>query len=60
MKPTDIAQPRHPGRPAISPDGSQIVVALTRVDLDEDDYASDLWIAPSDGWAPPSLAAASN
>src|SRR6185436_15952475 len=53
MKPTDIAQPRHPGRPAISPDGSQIVVALTRVDLDEDDYASDLWIAPSDGSAPP-------
>jgi dipeptidyl aminopeptidase/acylaminoacyl peptidase len=53
MKPTDIAEPRHPGRPAISPDGSQIVVAVTRVDLDEDDYASDLWIAPSDGSAPP-------
>jgi dipeptidyl aminopeptidase/acylaminoacyl peptidase len=53
MKPTDIAQPRHPGRPAISPDGTQVVVALTRVDLDADEYASDLWIAPADGSSPP-------
>jgi dipeptidyl aminopeptidase/acylaminoacyl peptidase len=53
MKPTDIARPRHPGRPAISPDGSQVVVPLTRVDLDEDEYASELWITPADGSAPP-------
>jgi len=53
MKPTDIAQPRHPGRPAISPDGTQVVVPLTRVDLDADEYASDLWIAPADGSSPP-------
>jgi dipeptidyl aminopeptidase/acylaminoacyl peptidase len=53
MKPTDIAQPRHPGRPAISPDGTQVVVSLARVDLDADEYASDLWIAPADGSSPP-------
>jgi dipeptidyl aminopeptidase/acylaminoacyl peptidase len=52
MKPADIVQPRHPGRPAVSPDGTQVVVALSRVDLDEDDYASELWITPADGSAP--------
>jgi dipeptidyl aminopeptidase/acylaminoacyl peptidase len=53
MKPTDIAQPRHPGRPAISPDATQVVVSLARVDLEADEYASNLWIAPADGSSPP-------
>jgi dipeptidyl aminopeptidase/acylaminoacyl peptidase len=53
MKPTDIAQARIPGRPAVSPDGTQVVVAVSRADLDANDYAGDLWIAPADGSSPP-------
>ena len=52
MKPSDIAAFRIPGVPTISPDGAHVVVALTRPDLDQNEYASQLWLVPTDGSAP--------
>ncbi len=53
MKPVDIATARIPGRPAVSPSGDTVVVPLSQIDLDADDYTSRLWITPADGSAPP-------
>jgi dipeptidyl aminopeptidase/acylaminoacyl peptidase len=53
MKPADIATARIPGRPAVNPSGDTVVVPLSTIDLDADDYTSQLWITPSDGSAPP-------
>lgn len=53
MKPADIASARIPGRPAVSPTGDTVVVPLSQIDLDADDYTSQLWIAPADGSAEP-------
>ncbi|GIJ68709.1 S9 family peptidase [Virgisporangium ochraceum] len=53
MKPLDIATARIPGRPAVSPSGDTVVLPLSQIDLDADDYTSHLWIAPADGSAPP-------
>jgi dipeptidyl aminopeptidase/acylaminoacyl peptidase len=53
MKPTDIAAFRIPGVPTLSPDGRHAVVAVSRPDLDEDEYASQLWLVPTDGSAEP-------
>jgi len=53
MKPADIAEQRVPGHPALSPDGRHVVVAVTRPDLDADEYTGQLWIAPVDGSEPP-------
>ena len=52
MRPTDLALLRTPGIPAVSPDGRIAVVALTRLDLDADEYRSQLWAVPTDGSAP--------
>jgi len=35
--------------PAISPDGSQAVVVVTRYDLEDDEGIADLWLVPTDG-----------
>lgn len=53
MKPADIASARIPGRPAVNPRGDTVVVPLSHIDLDADDYTSQLWISPADGSAPP-------
>lgn len=53
MEPSDLARMRLPGFPTISPDGRLVVVAVTRPDIDANDYASQLWIAPADGSASP-------
>jgi dipeptidyl aminopeptidase/acylaminoacyl peptidase len=52
MRPTDLALLRTPGVPTVSPDGRIAVVAVTRVDLDADEYRSQLWAVPTDGSAP--------
>ncbi|HUJ05935.1 MAG TPA: S9 family peptidase [Streptosporangiaceae bacterium] len=52
MKPADIALLHALGKPAVSPDGRFTVVAVTRPDLDADDYRGQLWIVPTDGSAP--------
>ncbi|MGY1591339.1 prolyl oligopeptidase family serine peptidase [Geodermatophilus sp. SYSU D00708] len=52
MRPADLALLRTPGVPAVSPDGRMAVVAVTRLDLDADEYRSQLWAVPTDGSAP--------
>ncbi|WP_396626420.1 S9 family peptidase [Luteitalea sp.] len=41
------------GVPAISPDGTRAVVAVLEPAYDDKQQASDLWIVPTDGSAPP-------
>lgn len=53
MKPADIALLHTLGAPAVFPDGRFAVVAVTRPDLDADEYTGQLWIVPTDGSAPP-------
>jgi len=52
MRPADLALLRTPGVPAVSPDGRIAVVAVSRLDLDADEYRSRLWAVPVDGSAP--------
>jgi dipeptidyl aminopeptidase/acylaminoacyl peptidase len=53
VKPADLALLRTPGAPTLSPDGRWAVVAVTRVDLDEDDYRSRLWLVDTTGGTRP-------
>lgn len=53
MKPTDLAHLRLLGAPTISPAGDRAVYAVTRLDLDADEYRSQLWVAALDGTDPP-------
>ncbi len=52
MRPNDLELLRTPGVPTVSPDGRMAVVAVTRLDLDADEYRSQLWAVPTDGSAP--------
>ena len=54
MRATDLALLRIPSMPTLSPDGRLAAVALTRMDLEADAYRSEIWVAPTDGSAPPS------
>ncbi|HET6750153.1 MAG TPA: S9 family peptidase [Actinomycetes bacterium] len=53
MFPADLAHLRTPSAPSLSPDGRRVVVAVTRIDLDDNAYRSDLWLTPTDGSAAP-------
>ena len=53
MKPADLPLLHALSKPAIGPDGRFAVVAVTRPDLDSDDYRGHLWIVPTDGSALP-------
>jgi dipeptidyl aminopeptidase/acylaminoacyl peptidase len=53
MVPGDLAHLRVPSGPTLTPDGAVVAVAVTRIDLDADAYRSDIWVAPTDGSAPP-------
>jgi dipeptidyl aminopeptidase/acylaminoacyl peptidase len=53
MKPADLALLRVPGVPTLSPDGRWAVVAVTRLDLDADDYRGRLWMVDTTGAEPP-------
>jgi dipeptidyl aminopeptidase/acylaminoacyl peptidase len=52
MNPSDISALRVPGRPTLGPDGRFAAVAVGYPDLDADEYASHLWLVPTDGGAP--------
>jgi dipeptidyl aminopeptidase/acylaminoacyl peptidase len=52
VRPTDLALLRTPGVPTVSPDGRIAVVAVSRLDLDADEYRGQLWAVPTDGSAP--------
>ena len=43
MRPADLALLRTPGAPTVSPDGRIAVVAVSRPDLDADEYRGQLW-----------------
>src|SRR3982750_893570 len=51
MRPDDLALLRTPGVPTVSPDGRIAVVAVSRPDLDADEYRGQLWAVPTDGSA---------
>ena len=53
MKPADLALVRSPGQPTLSPDGTRAVVAVSRPDLDADEYRSRLWLVDTTGATPP-------
>jgi dipeptidyl aminopeptidase/acylaminoacyl peptidase len=53
MLPADLAHLRIPSAPTLSPDGRLLVVAVARMDLEANEYRSDLWLVPADGSAPP-------
>ena len=53
MKPADISLLHALGAPTISPDGRHAIVAVTRPDLDADEYRGGLWLVPTDGSAEP-------
>src|ERR1700689_3357444 len=49
MNPADITLLHVLGKPTIAPDGGHAVVAMTRPELDSDEYRAHLWIVPTDG-----------
>jgi dipeptidyl aminopeptidase/acylaminoacyl peptidase len=53
VKPSDLSLQQLPGNPTLTPDGRYAVVALRRIDIEADDYTSQLWWAPTDGSEPP-------
>ncbi|WP_344491965.1 S9 family peptidase [Nonomuraea monospora] len=53
MKPEEIPLLHALGTPTISPDGKHAIVAVTRPDLDADEYRGGLWLVASDGSAEP-------
>lgn len=54
MRATDLSLLRIPSAPTLTPDGRQVAVSVTRIDLDENTYRSDIWVMPTDGSAAPS------
>jgi dipeptidyl aminopeptidase/acylaminoacyl peptidase len=53
VKPSHLGLILTPGAPTLSPDGRTAVVAVTGIDLDADDYTSQLWLVATDGAAAP-------
>jgi len=53
MKPDQIDLFRWPGRPRLSPDGTQIAVAVRRMDLKRNHYLGDVWLLDASGKCPP-------
>lgn len=49
MLPDDVFLLRVPGAPALLPDGSAAVVAVSRADRESDQYRGGLWLVPTDG-----------
>src|SRR5215218_7142835 len=53
MRPSDLALLRTPSAPTLTPDGRLVAVAVGRIDLEANEYRAELWLAPTDGSAPP-------
>ncbi|WP_199425060.1 S9 family peptidase [Actinotalea solisilvae] len=49
MLPSDLPLLRVPGAPALSPDGTTVVVSVTAPDPGTDEYVGGLWTVPVDG-----------
>jgi dipeptidyl aminopeptidase/acylaminoacyl peptidase len=52
VKPTDLTFSRYVGAPTLHPSGENTVVAVRRIDLDSNDYPSQLWLVPTDEGTP--------
>ncbi len=52
MKPSQLSLTRYVGAPTLHPSGENAVVAVRRIDLDNDDYPSQLWQVPTDDGEP--------
>ncbi|MBA2529154.1 MAG: S9 family peptidase [Euzebyales bacterium] len=53
MRISDLTSIRRPSDPTLAPGGERAAVAVARMDVDDDAYRSELWLAPTDGSAPP-------
>ena len=53
MKPSDVGHLTDVSQPRLSPDGATVAFVVTTVDLDENTYASRIWLASTDGVTPP-------
>jgi len=53
MRPQDVAQLVDVGEPRLAPDGASVAFTVTTVDLDNNTYRTRIWLAASDGSAPP-------
>jgi dipeptidyl aminopeptidase/acylaminoacyl peptidase len=49
VNPTHLSLARFPGPPTIHPSGDTAVVPVGRIDLEVDDYTTQLWLVPLDG-----------
>jgi dipeptidyl aminopeptidase/acylaminoacyl peptidase len=49
----DIWLMKRVGEPVVSPDGRSVVFSVTEPDYDPAKQTADLWVAPTDGSAPP-------
>ena len=54
MREDDLLKFRWIADPRISPDGARVAFTLVRIDAEEDDYRTDIWLAsvPAPGAAP--------
>lgn len=53
MKPQAIGELANVAEPRLSPDGSMVAFVVSTVDLDKNAYRSRVWLASTDGSAPP-------
>ena len=53
MRPEHVGDLVDVGQPRLSPDGTSVAFVVTTVDLEENDYRSRIWLAPTDQSAPP-------
>ena len=56
MRPEDLLDVEVAGEPQLSPDGTRVLYVVTRPCLSPDGYASDLFLVPAAGGAPPAPA----
>jgi dipeptidyl aminopeptidase/acylaminoacyl peptidase len=53
MRPEDVYELVNAGDSRLSPDGSRVAYVVTRIDKDERDYRTAIWVAPTDGSGDP-------
>jgi dipeptidyl aminopeptidase/acylaminoacyl peptidase len=53
MVPEDVYELTTVADPRLSPDGKLVAFVVTRIDRDENEYRSAIWIMPTDGSEPP-------
>src|SRR3954469_5290573 len=52
MQPADLEGLVAAGTPRLSPNAGTVAFVVTRIDLDENRYRTQIWLAPSDGSRP--------